>query len=94
MQIKLLSIWKVVHEDSFWNRGKKQLGNGLLTVEKPRQLQWPITANVNNKTNQWELEANGRNRRQARENACDQGAIGFGLAFDWLRRWREFLNQS
>ena len=40
--------------------------------------------------NQWELEANTRDRRQARENACDQVAIGFGFASDWLRRWREF----
>ena len=42
--------------------------------------------------NQWELKANTRKRRQARENACDQVAIG--LASDWLSRWREFLNQS
>ena len=35
----------------------------------PTQLQWPIATNVNNKTNQWELEANTRDRRQARENA-------------------------
>ena len=26
VQVKLISIWKVVHQDSFWNRGKKQLG--------------------------------------------------------------------
>ena len=43
--------------------------------------------------NQWELEANTRNWRQARENMYDQIAIGFGFASDWLR-WREFLNQS
>ena len=30
MQIKLISIWMVSHEDSFWNRGKKQLGYGLV----------------------------------------------------------------
>ena len=41
--------------------------------------------------NQWELEANTHNRRQARENACDQVAIGFGFVSDWLSRWREFL---
>ena len=40
--------------------------------------------------NQWELEANTRNQRQAREKACDQNAcnqvaIGFGFASDWLR---------
>ena len=34
-------------------------------------------------------EANTRNQRQARENACDQVAIGF--ASDWLSRWREFF---
>ena len=39
--------------------------------------------------NQWELKANTRNQRQARENACDQVAIGF--ASDWLRRWRKFF---
>ena len=41
--------------------------------------------------NQWELEENTRNQRQARENAYDQVAIGFGFAPDWLRRWREFF---
>ena len=44
--------------------------------------------------NQWELEANTRNRRQARENVCDQVAIGFGFASDWLRGGASFLNQS
>ena len=29
--------------------------------------------------------------RQARENACDQVAIGFDFASDWLGRWREFV---
>ena len=56
---------------------------------KPKQSQWPTTTNVNNATNQWEPEANTRNQSQARENACD-----FGFASDWLRRWRDFLNQS
>ena len=40
--------------------------------------------------NQWELEAKTRNRRQARENACDEVVIGFGFASDWLNR-REFF---
>ena len=45
--------------------------------------------------NQWELEANTHNRRLARENACDQVAICFRFASDWLRKWRDFiLNQS
>ena len=58
---------------------------------KPKQLQWPITTDENNTMNQWELKANTRNRRQARENACDQVAIGFGFASDWLTRWREIF---
>ena len=28
--------------------------------------------------------------RQARENACDQDTIGFGLDSHWFRKWREF----
>ena len=35
-----------------------------------------------NTMNQWELEENTRNRHQARENAYDQVAIGFGFVFD------------
>ena len=62
---------------------------------KTKQLQCPITANINNTMNQWGLKANTCNQRQAWENACDQVATGFGFASDWLRRWREFLlNQS
>ena len=39
--------------------------------------------------NQRELEVNTLiNRRQARENACDQVVIGFGFTPDWLSRWR------
>ena len=41
--------------------------------------------------NQWELKANTRNRRQGRENTCDQVTIGFGFASDWLSWWRKFF---
>ena len=58
---------------------------------KPKQSLWPITTDENNTRNQSELEANTCNRRQARENACDQVTIGFSLASDWLRKWREFF---
>jgi len=44
--------------------------------------------------NQSELEANTCNRRQARENACEQVAIGLSFTSDWSRKWREFFNQS
>ena len=32
---------------------------------------------IDNTMNQWRLEANTRDQRQARKNACDQVAIGF-----------------
>ena len=44
--------------------------------------------------NQSKLEANTRDQRQPRGNACYQVAIGFGFASDWLSWWHEFLNQS
>ena len=35
------------------------------------------------------------NLPEARENNSFQVGVGFGLAFDWLRRWRKFfLDQS
>ena len=39
MQIKLVFIWKVLHEDSFWNRGTRELGNGPLDRKKRLQCQ-------------------------------------------------------
>ena len=30
IQIKFISLWEVLHEDSFWNGGTRWLGNGLL----------------------------------------------------------------
>ena len=47
--------------------------------------------------NQWELEANTSSRRQARENVCDQVAIGFASDYYYLIGWvggANNLNQS
>ena len=44
--------------------------------------------------NQWELKANTRDQRQARENACDQVAIGFGLHLIGWDGDARFLNQA
>ena len=41
--------------------------------------------------NQSELEANTRNRCQARENACEQVVIGLSFTSDWWRKWREIF---
>ena len=30
MKIQPIFIWKVLHLDSFWNRGRRQLGNGIV----------------------------------------------------------------
>ena len=30
LHVELIFIWKVLHLDSFWNRGTRKLGNGLL----------------------------------------------------------------
>ena len=40
--------------------------------------------------NQSEFEANARNRRQARENACGHVMIGFDLVFHWLKKWKKW----
>jgi len=44
-----------------------------------------------NKMNQSEIEANTSNKHQAREKACEQVTIGFGLTSDWLRKWHELF---
>ena len=41
--------------------------------------------------NQSELEANTCNRLQARENACEQVAIGLSFTSDWSWKWREIF---
>ena len=45
---------------------------------------------ANSAMNQSELKVNACNRRQARENACDRGTIGF--ASYWLKKWRKLTN--
>ena len=44
-----------------------------------------ITIGANRTMNQAELETNTCNRRQARENACEQVKNGFDFASHWLR---------
>ena len=39
---------------------------------------------------QSKLEADKCNGREARENVCKRGTIGFGLTSDWLRKTRQF----
>lgn len=57
-------------------------------------LQEPTAANARNTTDQWKLDADTRDRCQARENTRDKVAIAFGFKSDWLKRGASFLNQS
>ena len=43
---------------------------------------------------QWELRIKPTKLPKARENAGEQVVIGFNFESDWLREWREFLDQS
>ena len=42
----------------------------------------------------WELKIKPTKLPKARENAGEQVVIGFNFESDWLREWREFLDQS
>jgi len=46
----------------------------------------PMTKKTNYPMNQSELEANSCNRCQARENACEQVAIGLSFTSDWSKK--------
>ena len=48
--------------------------------------QQPIRIKENIARNQWELNDNTSDLPEARENACDQGAIDFSFESDWLRK--------
>lgn len=67
-----------------------------MSVVRPKlkQLQWPITTNENDATNQWELEANVGHWHQARENTDDKVTSGFDFSSDWLSGWHEIFNET
>ena len=62
-----------------------------MTVEKPKpkQLLRPITTGANSAMNQSQFLAITCNSLEAREKSRVHGAIGFGLAFHWLKNWRD-----
>ena len=39
---------------------------------------------------QSEFDANTCNQRQARDNTCERGTIGFSFASHWFRNWNQF----
>ena len=51
----------------------------------------PITTGANSAMNQSELQTIIHYLLNARENWRVQGAMGFGLAFHWLKNWREIF---
>ena len=62
-----------------------------MTVEKPKpkQLLRPITTGANSAMNQSHFLAIICNSVKAREESRVHGAIGFGLAYHWLKNWCE-----
>ena len=62
-----------------------------MTVEKPKpkRLLRPIKTGANSAMNQSQYLATTCNSLKAREESRVCGAIGFGLASDWLKNWRE-----
>ena len=62
-----------------------------MTVEKPKpkQLLRPITTGTNSSMNQSQFLAITCNSPEAREKSRVNGAIGFGFASHWLKKWRE-----
>ena len=55
-----------------------------------RKTKTKVITLTNHNTRKQRNEANACNWRQARENACDQVMIGFGLVSHSLKKWREF----
>ena len=62
----------------------------LITLER-FSIEAITTSYVNNPMKQWEPRANTCHWHQAREDACDQVAIGFCFVSDWLRSWCKFF---
>ena len=62
-----------------------------MTVEKPKpkQLLRPITTGPGSAMNQSQFLAIICKSLQAREKLRVHGAIGFGFASHWLKKWRE-----
>ena len=54
----------------------------------------PVRRKENTLKSQWELKVKPTKLSNARENAGNQVVIGFSIASDWLRKWREFLDGS
>ena len=61
---------------------------------KPKWSQRPIRVKEIIRGSQWQLEVNACNRPVARENASDQGAIGFSLHLIGWEGGASFLDQS
>ena len=62
-----------------------------MTVEKPKPKQYlrPITTGTNSAMNQSQFLAITCNSLVVREKSHVYGAIGFGFASHWLKKWRE-----
>ena len=58
---------------------------------KKRVITSAVRSKVDVIMSQWKLKVKPL---EPRENGSEQVVIGFSFAFDWFKRWREFLDQS
>ena len=74
LHAELIFIWKVSHLDSFWNRGTRELGNGLLRTwqigmlwhgQKFSRARW-LNFIVNKRTDTWIYNLYDAMRQRAR----------------------------
>ena len=107
---KLISISKAEHLSSFWNRGPRELGNGLfwihLTNQNSKQVHaagpkggktfWSIseTQLLSDPINQSKLKAGACSWRYARENVCKQVTIELLLLLIGWKSGAKCFSQS
>lgn len=94
VQEKLISIWTVMQQDSFWNNGKS---NSDIAAKIPAAL---ILTSVTNSTAQHCGQSQGTgnpmnqsilqvNAADAKRGVCKRRTISSGFTSDWMRKWRE-----
>ena len=55
-----------------------------------RKNKTKVLTTANQNKGRYSKEPMRTQSKHSRENASEQVAIGFSLASDWLRKWREF----
>ena len=98
LHAELIFIWKVSHLDSFWNRGTRELGNGLLALHLLRHVCGlknlaPIFHPIKSKT---KINRDVLAQVFPRFASCNYSTHVITLNFDWftvcdLSDWQKWL---